>query len=70
VVRYTLDKKIPTDRSPVLAEPMQLDESTDLTLQVFDLENNPLGYPRWIRYEKGTFITDPSKLIRDQQIPE
>ena len=70
VIRYALDKMIPTDQSPVLPESMKLDASTDLTLQVFDLENKPLGYPRWIRYEKGTFITDPSKTLKDQKVPE
>ena len=67
VIRYALDMKIPTAESPVFDRPMTLDASTDLTLQVFDAENHPIGYPRWIRYERSTGITDPSRPVREQR---
>ena len=70
VIRYALDRAIPTATSPVFSEPMKLNESTDLTLQVFDRDDKPVGYPRWIRYEKGTMITDPNRSLKDQEPPQ
>jgi len=49
-VRYTLDGSLPTTASPACTEPITLTGTTTVSLQVFDPQGTPAGFPRVVKY--------------------
>ena len=69
-IRYTLDGKEPGTNSPAYVGPIRLTNTTDFRARAFDDANQPVGYPRFTRYELHPIHSEARGLLEEGRFSE